>query len=96
MAEKLTKAQCAVLERMVSGDEVWTVSPPNPTTFWHGGMNARSPSFATLHALWKRGAIESYDKTNGAKYRITPAGRVMLSAAPNPPSAMLAKGGDGA
>ncbi|WP_038367794.1 hypothetical protein [Bosea sp. UNC402CLCol] len=77
---KLTKAQHAVLERMATGDEVWTVSPPNPSTFWHGDMNARAPSFATLHVLWKRGAIEDgeAERGRGHKYRITPAGRAAL------------------
>lgn len=78
--KKLTEAQRRVLERMAQGDEVWTVTGRNPSTFWHSNLADRSPSFATLHALWKAKAVDDHGKgVTGNKYRITDAGRAALT-----------------
>lgn len=77
---KLTEAQRRVLARMATGDEVWTVTGRSSSTFWHGNMTDRSPSFPTLHAMWKAGVIESYEGRGGNKYRISEAGRAALTA----------------
>jgi hypothetical protein len=78
--ERLTEAQRRALERMARGDEVWTISGRHPHTFWKGAIAQRAPSFATLHALNKAGAIEEFERDfTGVKYRITPAGRAALS-----------------
>jgi hypothetical protein len=78
--EKLTEAQRRVLERMASGDEVWTISGRNSHTFWYNALRDRSPSFPTIHKLQKSRLIEDYQRDfTGGKYRITPAGRAALS-----------------
>lgn len=81
--EKLSRAQVAVLERMATGDEVWTTPHPGARTFWQNGPAKRAPSFATLHALWTRGCVQDLSPrpSQGHQYSITPAGRKALAEA---------------
>lgn len=89
MTAKLTKAQRRVLERMATGDEVWTVTGRRPSVFWHDNLSDRSPTFPTMTALFKMGFVE--DKStrafSGSEYVITPAGRAALEAKEGEPDA---------
>ena len=83
---KLSKAQLAVLERMATGDEVWTTSGRAPSAFWHGDLTAKQPAWATLHALRREELIEDTEdealRWRGAKYRITETGRAATRSQP--------------
>lgn len=83
---RLPDAQRRALERMAAGDEVWTLSGRHAHAFWLGRLSDRAPSLATLHAMWKRGYIADYQNAPGGnKYRITDAGRAVVSALPGEP-----------
>lgn len=86
----LTKAQFLVLDRMATGDEVWTTPMPSASTFWHGKLSDRSPSHATLHALWRKGFIEDREteRGRGHRYSISTAGQAALSALENGPASL--------
>jgi hypothetical protein len=81
---KMTKAQRAVLERLASGDEIWTTSGRHAGCFWHGALMDRSPGFATVHALQKAGLIvnKATKKYQGSEYVITDLGRSALGEQP--------------
>lgn len=82
MNDKLTSHQRAVLERLDLGDQIWTISGRWASAFWLGGITDRSPGFATVHALWKRGYVEDIETqkfASGRKYVITDSGRAALN-----------------
>ncbi|PZR89771.1 MAG: hypothetical protein DI537_20420 [Stutzerimonas stutzeri] len=86
----LTKAQFLALDRMATGDEVWTTPGPSASTFWYGKLSDRAPSHATLHALWRKGFIKDHEteRGRGHRYGITDAGRAALSALENGPASL--------
>jgi hypothetical protein len=76
---KLSEHQMAVLKRFLRGDEIWTLSGVNASCFWKNS-SGRSPGTATVEALRCRGLIKDYERDHtGRKYRITDAGRQLVS-----------------
>lgn len=83
---KLSKAQIAVLERMATGDEVWTTTGRSPSVFWHADLHASRPSRSTILALARSGMVLNTErdelKWRGSKYQITSKGRAALRSQP--------------
>lgn len=78
--KRLSEAQRHALFRLANGDELWTTTGRNPCRFWHGNIGQRAPSIATLQILLKAKLVANYESEwRGAKYRITDAGRALLS-----------------